>query len=339
MKPVFKKVLDTLVAASLVLMFTGAQAVEPRNYILATASTGGTYYPVGVALATLTKVKIQPEHKTGMSAINSAGSGENVKLLRDDEAQFAILQGLFGSYAWNGTGPVKQAGKQTYLRSVSMLWQNVEHFVVANKFVKTGTVADLAGMDGQKMAMGKKNSGTIGSNRKILANLGIDMDTSYELMHAGYGPSAAALQDGRVAGVGIPAGAPAGAITKLLASAGSKVTPLQFTAELAEKGDGGLGLWTPYIIEAGTYPGQTKDWSTIAQPNFLATRADVDEEFVYRLTKTMYENLEFLHAIHKATKAMAIEKALDGLPVPLHKGAARYYKEVGIDISAHLIID
>ena len=121
MKPVFKKGLIALAAASLALISAGTQAAEPRNYILATASTGGTYYPVGVALATLTKVKIQPTHKTGMSAINSAGSGENVKLLRENEAQFAILQGLFGSYAWNGTGPVEQSGKQTHLRSVSKI--------------------------------------------------------------------------------------------------------------------------------------------------------------------------------------------------------------------------
>ena len=63
-----------------------------------------------------------------MSAINSAGSGENVKLLRDNEAQFAILQGLYGYYAWNGVGPIEAEGPQTELRSVSMLWQNVEQF-------------------------------------------------------------------------------------------------------------------------------------------------------------------------------------------------------------------
>jgi len=292
-----------------------------------------------VAIATLTKVKITPTHKDGMSAINSAGSGENVKLLREGEAQFAILQGLYGSYAWNGTGPIAGAGKQTHLRSVSMLWQNVEQFVVANEYAKTGTIMDLAGMKGQRMAMGKKNSGTIGSNAKILANLSIDMEASFELHHAGYGPSAGALQDGRVAGVGIPAGVPTGAITKLLASAGSKVTPLQFSPELAAKADGGLDLWTPYLIAAGTYPNQGEDWHTIAQPNFLATRADVNEEFVYLLTKTIYENLPFLNAIHKATKVMELEKALAGLPVPLHKGAARYYKEAGVQIPARLLVD
>ena len=89
---------------------TTAEAAEERNYLLATASTGGTYYPVGVALSTLVKVKLQPTQKINMSAINSAGSGENVKLLRDGEAQFAILQGLYGYYAGSGTGPIAADG-------------------------------------------------------------------------------------------------------------------------------------------------------------------------------------------------------------------------------------
>lgn len=95
----------------------------------------------------------------------------------------------------------------------------------------------------------------------------------------------------------------------------------------------------PYTIAAGTYPGQAKDVNTIAQPNFLAVNASVDEEHVYMLTKTMYENLPFLQAIHPATKAMMIESAMAGLPAPLHPGAARYYTEVGLEIPANLIAE
>ena len=309
----------------------------PQNFILATASTGGTYYPVGVAIATLTKVKLQPKKKIGMSAINSAGSGENVRLLRENEAQFAILQGLFGHYAATGTGPVKADGPQKKLRAVTMLWQNVEQFVIAAKYVKTGTVSDLAGLKGQAMAMGKKNSGTIGSNRTLLKELGVDIDKDYKLVYGGYGPSANAVQNGKAAGMGTPSGVPGGAVTKLFAAAKGKVKMLSFTPEQAKKADGGKGLWTPYTIKAGTYPGQDKDVNTIAQPNFLATNADVNEEAVYLITKTIYENLPFLNAIHKATKAMAVEKAIAGLPVPLHAGAARYYKEVGIKVPEALM--
>jgi TRAP transporter TAXI family solute receptor len=313
------------------------QAADARNYLLATASTGGTYYPVGVALSTLVKVKLQPKQKIGMSAISSAGSGENVKLLRENEVQFAILQGLYGAYAWEGTGPIASAGPQRNLRSVSMLWQNVEHFTINKKFAKTGTVADLVAMKGESMAMGKKNSGTIGSNKVLLGNLGVDIDKDYKLVYVGYGPSADALQNGQVAGMGTPAGAPVSAVTKAMANMGDKIVVLDLTDEQMKKADGGMGLWTRFLIPADTYPGQTKDIKTIAQPNFLAVRADVDEDAVYQITKTIYENLGFLNAIHGATKAMAIEKAIAGLPMPLHPGSAKYYAEVGIKIPARLL--
>ncbi len=325
------------VGAAIALAPQAASAQEERNYILATASTGGTYYPVGVAISTLVKVKLQPKQKIGMSAINSAGSGENVKLLREDEAQFAILQGLFGYYAVNGKGPVEAAGPQKQLRSVTMLWQNVEHFAVRKDAAKTGTVEDLLALKGQRMAMGKKNSGTIGSNRVLMGNVGLNIDSDADLFYGGYGPSADAFQNGQVSAFGIPAGVPVGAITKVMAAMGNDMRILNFTPELAAKADGGFGLWTPYTIPAGTYPNQAEAISTIAQPNFLAVRADVDEDAVYRITKAIYENLPFLNAIHKATTAMDIQKAIAGLPAPLHPGAARYYKEQGIEVPAKLM--
>ena len=116
-----------------------------------------------------------------------------------------------------------------------------------------------------------------------------------------------------------------------------KVKVLDFTDEQMEAADGERSLWTRYVIEAGTYPGQQSAINTIAQPNFLAARADVSEENVYMITKTIYENLPFLQAIHPATKAMAIEKSIAGLPLPLHPGAAKYYAEVGLEIPERLI--
>ena len=310
---------------------------EGANYVLATASTGGTYYPVGVALATLVKVKLEPGQKIGMSAISSAGSGENVRLIREGEAQFGIMQGLFGYYAATGTGPLAEVGPQENLRSVTMLWQNVEHFVVASDVAGDGSVSALVDLKGEAMALGSQNSGTIGSNRTILAGLGVDIDSDYELVFGGYGPSAEALQNGQVKGIGTPAGVPVGAVSQLMAAAGDDVTLLNFTEEQIAQADGDRGLWTPYTIPAGTYPGQEADVQTIAQPNFLAASADLPEEHVYQLTKTIYENLPFLQAIHSATRVMAIESAIAGLPLPLHPGAQRYYEEVGITIPERLI--
>ncbi len=311
-------------------------AAEDRSYILATASTGGTYYPVGVALATLSKVKLAPKHHFSLSAISSAGSGENVKLLNENEAQFAILQGLYGAWAWSGEGPYEKSGRQEQLRSVSMLWQNVEHFIVRSDLAKTGTVTDLNNLDGKKFSIGKKNSGTENSGRQIMKGLKVDPD-KFNLAYMGYGGSASALQNGTIDGMNTPAGVPVGAVTQAFAALGKDISILSFTDEQIKEANGNYNLWTKYEIPANTYPGLDKPITTIAQPNFLAVREDISEEDVYQLTKAIYENLPFLQGIHKATKAMAIEKAIAGLPVPLHPGAARYYKEMGIEIPSGLM--
>ncbi|MGB1027578.1 MAG: TAXI family TRAP transporter solute-binding subunit, partial [Rhodospirillaceae bacterium] len=241
------------------------QAQEEKSFILATATTGGTYYPVGVALATLTKVKLQPKQKISLSAITSAGSGENIKLLRENQAQFAILQGLYGGWAWTGTGAMEAEGKQEWLRSVTMLWQNVEHFGVRSDYATSGTVSDLAAMSGKGFSIGRKNSGTEGSGRQILGNLGIDPDGTFELAYLGYTPSVEAVQNGNIDGFNIPAGAPVGAITQGFAAMGEDLTILNFTDEQMARANGDLELWTRYVIPAGTYPSQNADINTIAQ--------------------------------------------------------------------------
>ena len=330
-----KSLLAGVAALSLGMATTAdVKAQDAQDYLLTTASTGGTYYPVGVALATLVKVKLQPGQGINMSAINSAGSGENIKLLRENEAQFAIVQGLFGAYARTGTGPLEADGPQDGLRSITMLWPNVEHFIVKNEYVDTGTISDFMALEGQSVSLGRQNSGTIGSNRTILGNLGVDdMDAYFELVFMGYGPSAEALQNGQIEGMSTPAGDPVGAVTNAFANMGDQITLLSFTAEQAAEANGEFGeLWVPYTIEGGTYPGVDEDVMTIAQPNFLAVRDDIPEETVYQITKTIYENLGFLQGIHRATNAMSLDVAIAGLPLPLHPGALRYYEEAGLTI-------
>jgi len=314
-----------------------AFAAEKRSYILTTASTGGTFYPVGVAVATLIKLKLAEKYGLSVSAINSAGSGENVKLMRTGEAQFAILQGLYAAWAWNGTGQVTYSGPQKNLRSITMLWQNVEQFVIHRDHVKDGTISDLANLDDQVFSIGTKNSGTEGSGRTILSNLGIGVD-QLNLAYMGYGASADAIINGTIDGVNMPSGIPTSALTRVFAIKSDDVALLEFTDAQVQKANGDYNLWSRYVIPAGTYPGQDKEIRTIAQPNFLAVRDDVREEDVYLITKTIYENLLFLNGIHKATKVMSLEKAIQGLPVPLHPGAARYYREIGIDIPDHLLM-
>ncbi len=314
-------------------------ASDTQSYLLATGTTGGTYYPVGVAISTLTKVKLQASKGIAMSAISSAGSAENVKLLFEDQAQFAIIMGLYGKWAYNGTGPLETRGPDSNLRSVSMLWQNVEHFLLLSKHVETGTIDDLINLKSGRFSIGKRNSGAYGSTALLLNNLGVDPDSRYDLAFLGYGPTADAMQNGTVVATNLPAGPPVGAVARTFASLKDGVTLLSFTDEQIEKANAGGKLWSGIEIPAGTYPGQDEPVRSIAQPNFLATRKDVSEDAVYEITKALYENLGFLRGIHKATTAMSLEKAIAGLPVPLHPGAARYYVEAGVDVPETMLID
>ncbi len=307
-----------------------------RSYILATATTGGTYYPVGVAIATLTKVRLEPSTGVSLSAISSAGSAENIRLLRDDEVQFAILQGLYGAWAFGGEGPFAALGPQTDLRAITLLWPNVEQFTVRARFADTGTMADMRALRGQRFSIGARNSGTEGSGRHILSALGYDPNEDFELVFQGYGPSADSLQNGIIEGMNAPAGIPVSALTRAFAADGENLTILSFSDDELGQVNARYPLWTRFDIPALTYPGQTAVIHTIAQPNFLAVRADIDEEAVYLITRTIYENLAFLAGIHAATSYMAPENAVVGLPLPLHPGALRYYDEVGVDVPSRL---
>ena len=328
------KFFSALALSATVAVSAGIAHAQSADYVLNTASTGGTYHPVGTAISTLSKVKLLPGEKFSLTAVNSAGSGANVQALGAGTADFAIVQGLFGSYAVTGTGPVTEP--QENIRSVTMLWQNVEQFVVPADKAATGTVDDIVALKGESAGLGRQNSGTIGSNRILLSGLGLNIDEDFSLVDAGYGPSADAMANGQAIVGGFPAGPPTGALTRLFASNEGKFKMLNITDEQLAKMDGGRNLWVRYTIPAGTYPGQSEDVQTAAQPNFLAVNADVDEEHVYLLTKTIYENLSFLQAIHPATKDLAVENALAGLPAPLHPGAQRYYEEVGIAIPANI---
>jgi len=308
-----------------------------RQYILATATPAGTFYPVGVAIATLTKIKIEPKHNFSLSAVSSAGSGENIRMLRQNRAQFAILQGLYGAWAWNGTGKLASDGRQTYLRSITMLWNNVEHFVIKSDYVKTGNISDLNGLKNKWFSLGPKESGTEGSGSYILESLGFRPYENFKISTNTYGSNAEAMLDGSIEGMNIPGGPPVSAVTQVFSALGKDVTVLNITDQQLQRIDRGFPLWHRFIIPAGTYPGQDKPIRTIAQPNFMAVRNDIPVDVVYLITKTIYQNLPFLHYIHSGTRSISLENAIRGLTVPLHPGAARFYREQGIDIPDSLI--
>ena len=308
-----------------------------RPYVLTTATTGGTFYPVGVAIATLAHAQLSESQGISLTAISSAGSLENLKLLRDNQAQFAILQGPFGAWSWTGEGPV--SSPQTHLRSISALWKNVEHFVLLTELTENKNMSDLNRLDGERYVLGARNSGAEQTGRFILDTLGIDYQQKFSLAYMGYGPTSSAIQDGNIVGMNIPAGAPVSAITSAYALLGERLTILNWTQESLDKLNARYPLWDWYDFPPGTYPNQNEAIRTVASPNVLVTRVDIPEEVVYNITKVIWENLATLQEIHGATRDMLPEIAIDGLGAPLHAGALRYYREVGLEIPDRLLIN
>jgi TRAP transporter TAXI family solute receptor len=219
-----------------------------------------------------------------------------------------------------------------------MLWQNVEHFAIKSDFVSQRNMADLTALKERWFSLGQKNSGTEGSGAYILRRLGYAPYDDFQIAAIDYGSNTYAIQSGAIGGMNIPGGPPVSAVTQTFTALGKDITLLNFTDEQLAAVNSIYPLWNRFIIPAGTYPGQDQDIATIAQPNFLAVRNDVDDETVYLIVKTIYQNLPFLHIIHPATKAMSLAKAIKGLPVPLHPGAARFYREQGIEIPDQLIV-
>ena len=197
---------------------------------------------------------------------------------------------------------------------------------------------DLDDLEGQRFVLGARNSGAEQTGRFILETLGIDYANKFNLAYMGYGPTTSAIQDGNIVGMNIPAGAPVSSITQAYALMGDRIRILNWDQQSLDKLNSKYPLWGWYDFPPGTYPNQNELVRTIGSPNVLVTRIDIPEEVVYEITKVIWENLATLQEIHGATKDMRLEIAIEGLGAPLHPGAIRYYREIGLPIPDRLIL-
>ena len=324
---------------TLLLCLTLSGCMEPgstnRTYVLTTGTTSATYYPVGVALATL--VSADQDSAFSLSAISSAGSLENVKLLRDNQAQLATMLSIFATWAYEGKGPILKP--QSHLRAVTALWPNVEHLLLKTNLVTNGTFSDYSKLEGGRISIGMRNSGAEITGLYMLDKLGIDYETELSIAYLGYGPSADALQDGNIVGLNAPGGPPMAAITRAHALLGEELTILSVNQEELNAINSEYPIWDFYDLPANTYPTQSKTIRTAGSANVLIAREDIPDSVVYSLTKLIWENLAVLREIHGATRSMVFEQALRGVTIPLHEGALRFYQEKGLDIPAVLLKD
>ena len=170
----------------------------------------------------------------------------------------------------------------------------------------------------------------------IFPNLGIDYE-KFDQVFQGYGPTGESLQNGSIQGGNFEAGLPTGGLTQAMAAAGDRLTFLEFNEEDVAKANGKTSLLSLTTIPANTYPNQPNPVRTARLANYLAVNADVPEQDVYLITKTIFENLGFLNNIHAATKEIDVKEAVRSSPFPLHPGAVKYYKEVGLTVPDALI--
>jgi uncharacterized protein len=312
-----------------------AQAQDIRSYIVTTASTGGTFYPVGVALASLWTERLR-DLNVRASAISSAGSAENVAMMRTGEAEFAILGGYFGHIAYHGVEEFEPLGTFDEMRSITSLWPNVEMWLMLADAVETGTIEDVRG---RRVNVGRPGSGTELYSVHTLRGLGIEPDVDVTFEYVGFFEAVDLMRDRRIDGANLGGGPPIAAITEAYTSLGADaVRLLSFTDEQLERivESSPMPMYR-YVLEADTYPGQTEPVEMIAQVTFLGVHADVEDEVVYRMTQAIFENLDYLHGIHDITRGITLDVALDGLPTPLHPGAYDYYTEVGLSIPDALV--
>jgi len=306
--------------ASVVLALLVAPAAWPAQFInVLTGGTSGVYYPLGVALSQI-YTKAIPDAKSAVQSTKA--SAENLNLLQAGRGEIAFTLGDSLSDAWKGD---EEAGFKTplkKLRTIAGIYSNYIQIVAsAESGIKT-----LADLKGKRISVGAAKSGTELNARAVLKAAGLTYKDFSKVEYLPFGESVELMKNRQLdvtlqsAGLGVSS-------LRDLATSMKIVVVAVPAAVVAKIGD---PAYQPAAIPAKTYEGQDADVPSIAIQNFLVTHEGVPEDTVYKMTKSLYDNLDTLVASHNAAKEIKRDMAIKSLPVPLHPGAAKYFKEVGL---------
>ena len=300
--------------------FTASTAVlaAPTFINILTGGTSGVYYPIGVGLSQLYSNGIEGS-KTSVQATKA--SVENLNLLESGRGELALALGDSVADAWNG---VEDAGFKTPLKKLRAIAGTYPNYIqiVANKESGINTLADLKG---KRISVGAPKSGTELNARAIFKAAGLSYEDMGKVEFLPYAESVELIKNRQLDATLQSSGLGMAAIRDLAAT-----LPINFVAipaEITAKIDN--AAYQAASIPAGTYDGQDSDVPTVAINNILVSHDGVSEEVAYQMTKLMFDNLERLGNAHSAAKDIKLEGAAKGLPIPLHPGAERFYKEVG----------
>lgn len=308
----------TVAAATLAVVATGAQAQQKFVNVL-TGGQSGVYYPIGVALGQIYS-KALPDVKTSVQATKA--SVENLNLLQAGRGEIAFTLGDSLSDAWQGVEDAGFKAPLKRLRAVAGIYPNyIQIVATADSGIRT-----LADLKGKRISVGAPRSGTELNARAVLKAAGLSYQDFSKVEYLPFGESVELMKNRQLDVTLQSAGLGVASIRDL--STSQKIVVVTIPADvIAKVGD---AAYQPGTIPANTYGGQPEPVQTAAIKNFLVTHEGVTADAVYTMTKALFENLDTLAAAHSAAKSIVREQAIVGLPVPLHPGAEKYYKEVGI---------
>ena len=307
-------------------LFAAAAAISASTAVLAaptfinvlTGGTSGVYYPIGVALSQLYSNGIEGS-KTSVQATKA--SVENLNLLQAGRGELAFALGDSVADAWNG---VEDAGFKAPLKKIRAIAGTYPNYIqiVANAESGIKTLEDLKG---KRISVGAPKSGTELNARAIFEAAGLTYKDMGKVEFLPYAESVELIKNRQLDATLQSSGLGMAAIRDLAST--MKISFVAIPAEVTAKIDN--AAYEAATIPAGTYDGQDADVPTVAITNILVTHEGVSDEVAYQMTKLMFDNLGRLGTAHSAAKDIKLETATKNLPIPLHPGAERFYKEAG----------
>lgn len=283
-----------------------------------TASTTGTIYPLGAAMANVWNEEIEGIR---VSAQGSNGGVENLNLLKDGEGQITFATAGIVWEAYNGERGFKDRAYED-VRVMAGLYYNPNQFVIR----EDSGVESIADLKGRKFAPGALGSTPEVESSIILPAYGINYPDDIEENFIGFTEAIDLMRNNQIDGALIQAGLPIAAVTEMTSTAGGKLIGIDedVRKQLMEE----YPWYSEVTIPAGTYENQDEDVETLGIKMLLLVDASVDEELVYDMTKVFWENLDQLEETHPIVKQIDINEAtVDLSGIPLHDGAKKYYEE------------
>lgn len=325
-----KKIFAIVLVLAMMLTFVGCGNTDTTSkpstakvsMTMGTGSPSGTYYAYGGVLGQY----IQNNTTVTVKPVSTGGSKDNIQGIDIGDYQLGTVQSDVMDYAWNGTRSFEEDGKVDTFRTVAGLYAEAVQLVTTNPDIKS--VADLKD---KKVSIGAPGSGVYFNAMDTLVAAGLT-EEDIKPQYQNFDESADALKDGKIDAAFIVAGAPTGAITELcMTTDNARIVPID--GDIADKLMKENTFYSVYKIPADTYKNQAEDIFTVTVKATLIVSADASEDAVYALTSAIFDNVDAITKEHVKGAELTLENATEGLTVPFHAGAAKYFKEKGIDVT------